>query len=305
MLQAAEHVLRGASTTAECGQLETAARKRAEQDAMLLANRIRLLRQEEERTKRKIFDTERRTQEVLAARRGRAVRQQSREAELRRREAEEEELRGRRRQERGKQQRRILQSAEVLAEHRAGLSQEVRQERLSLQRCLEAQREEAQAQARARHASAQRSAQQGLRAGRAEAKQEAARCLAQERLDREHQAHQASLELVARMEREEAELMQGCSARRRATRPPSGASRTCSCPRGRVEPPHPPRVFTPPRCPAPMRAPLQAPPWAPSSGSGSLQASLLHTTCTGSQLRPQRVSRRHRRAQLHSLLSLR
>ncbi|CAK0882150.1 unnamed protein product, partial [Prorocentrum cordatum] len=45
------------------------ARKRAEQDAVLLANRIRLLRAEEENTRKKIRETEKQTTDILEARR--------------------------------------------------------------------------------------------------------------------------------------------------------------------------------------------------------------------------------------------
>ena len=42
----------------------TRARKKAEQDSILLANRIRLLRAEDARTRKKIVETEKKTQEI-------------------------------------------------------------------------------------------------------------------------------------------------------------------------------------------------------------------------------------------------
>eukprot|EP00438_Fugacium_kawagutii_P011046 Skav221273 [mRNA] locus=scaffold2775:36412:37327:+ [translate_table: standard] len=46
----------------------TRARKKAEQDSILLANRIRMLRAEDARTRKKIVETEKKTQEIILAR---------------------------------------------------------------------------------------------------------------------------------------------------------------------------------------------------------------------------------------------
>merc|ERR1719436_568842 len=73
----------------------TAARKRAEQDAMLMANRIRLLRAEDERTRKKIAETEKKTREIIDVQRRNEERRLAKEAQELRQEAMEKELRER------------------------------------------------------------------------------------------------------------------------------------------------------------------------------------------------------------------
>lgn len=187
----------------------TAARKRAEQDAMLLANRIRLLRQEEDKTKKKIRETEQKTQDIIELRRRNEERRLAKEAEDARREAEELEFRTRMNLNRGDHQQKIQDKVQALQERNAAISGSVRREREINKHVVEEQRmlEEAEALARAERIRETVQAVSKSRARSEGARQEAAKDAVRERLLREEDARRARLTDIERMEREEAELI--------------------------------------------------------------------------------------------------
>ena len=85
----------------------TVARKRAEQDTILLANRIKMLRREEEMTKRKIEDTEKKTKEIFDVRRRNEERRLQKELEDAKMEQEIQALRERQLREKAETEKKI------------------------------------------------------------------------------------------------------------------------------------------------------------------------------------------------------
>lgn len=187
----------------------TVARKRAEQDGILLANRIRLLRAEEEKTRKKIAETETRTAEVLDLRRRQEERRLAKEAEEARRAQEEEQLRLRQQREREERERKLNEGQRSVQEQRAGISNAVRHERkvhlleLEEQRAIDA----AEMKARADSVRASTEAAARSRARSEGAKQEAAKSIVRERVMREEEARQNKVSEIEKMEREEAQLI--------------------------------------------------------------------------------------------------
>lgn len=186
------------------------ARKKAEQDSLLLANRIRLLRAEEEKTRQKIRDTEKKTQEIVDLRRRNEERRLAKEAEEAQKEAEEQELRVRQMYERVGHHQKLADRQRLVAERKADVSRSVRQDREVHKAVIEEQRDEASAEALAR-ADRVRNAVAAASRSRAKsesAKQELGKMVVHERLVREEDERRARLTEINRMEREEAELIQ-------------------------------------------------------------------------------------------------
>lgn len=188
----------------------TMARKRVEQDSLLLANRIRLLRAEEDKTRKKIRETEQKTQEIVELRRRNEERRLAREAEEARRDAVEQELRDRQLREREELQLKLQMRQRILLEQKVDMSSEARHEREARRQAIEAQREEAEAEILAKRERVRTSlaAATRSRSKSESAKQELARDAARERALREEEERRACATDISRMEREEAELLQ-------------------------------------------------------------------------------------------------
>mmetsp|Transcript_21874 Transcript_21874/g.47712 ORF Transcript_21874/g.47712 Transcript_21874/m.47712 type:complete len:149 (-) Transcript_21874:11-457(-) len=113
------------------------ARKRAEQDSILLANRIRLLKAEEEKTKKKIRETEKKTHEILELRKKAEERRLAKEAEEARREAEEREWREWQQREREEHLQKKKEGQKAIQDQRQGISAAVRNERETNRQAIE------------------------------------------------------------------------------------------------------------------------------------------------------------------------
>lgn len=187
----------------------TSARKRAEQDHILLANRIRLLRAEEEKTRKKIRETENKTQEILDLRRQTEQRRIAKEAEDARREAEERELRQIQQKERDEQRRKLKDGHKTILDQKVAMSSATRQEREVHERAIEEQRlmEAADVVARAEAVRATVLAASRSRARSEGAKHDMARHVVHERLGREEEVRRTKAADIERMEREEAQLV--------------------------------------------------------------------------------------------------
>lgn len=187
----------------------TAARRRAEQDAILLANRIRLLKSEEEKTRRKIKETEKRTKDVVHVRQRQEEQRALREAEAARKEVEEQERRERLLRERDVQQRKINMKSRSIQNEKHAMVREVKQQREINQQLIEEERKEQLAIAQMKHervsAALQHSAKQRTRSEGA--KHEVARSMVEERLQREEADRKNNLALIEQMEQEEASLI--------------------------------------------------------------------------------------------------
>lgn len=186
-----------------------AARKRAEQDAILLANRIRLLKAEDAKTKKKIADTEKRTSEIITLRRRNDDQRAQREAEQFSREQAELEARNAHLEEREAHKNAIAQKQKSIQEQRTQSSVHVRDHRQNIRHVMQQEKQEMVDIARAKHDSVKNSLLAGAhyRSRSESSKQELAKCMARDRLDREERDRAASVEQVARMEREEQELI--------------------------------------------------------------------------------------------------
>jgi len=186
-----------------------AARKRAEQDSILLANRIRLLKAEEEKTRKKIRETETKTQEIVQLRRRNEERRLSKEAEEMRRESQVQDIRYRQMQERDEQQRRLQAKQRGLMEQKQDMSSALKKEREAHKIAIDEQRALDMALVQEKHSRVKESIQACARSrSRSEcARQEMAKSAVQERVQREEQEAQAKLEDISRMEREEQMLM--------------------------------------------------------------------------------------------------
>eukprot|EP00441_Pelagodinium_beii_P041778 CAMPEP_0197629008 /NCGR_PEP_ID=MMETSP1338-20131121/7054_1 /TAXON_ID=43686 ORGANISM="Pelagodinium beii, Strain RCC1491" /NCGR_SAMPLE_ID=MMETSP1338 /ASSEMBLY_ACC=CAM_ASM_000754 /LENGTH=421 /DNA_ID=CAMNT_0043200015 /DNA_START=101 /DNA_END=1366 /DNA_ORIENTATION=- len=187
----------------------SAARKRAEQDSMLLANRLRLLRAEEAKTRKKIADTEQKTQEVMDAKRRNEERRLAREAFEAQKEVAEQEFRARQLQENNESKGKIQEKQRKILDQNKASGDALRQQREVFRSIAEAEREEAaaEAQARAEHVRALEKNAGRSRARSEGAKQEQAQEVIRERMLREEDERRAKLLEIQRMEKEEAELM--------------------------------------------------------------------------------------------------
>jgi len=186
------------------------ARRRAEQDSILLANRIRLLRNEEEKARKKIRETEGKTKEIIDVRRRCDESRRTREADDARREAVEYELRAKASGVREEQQRKIQMAQRDLLEQKAIASAAQKQEREAHKQFIQHEQEEATAEAAAKALRVRKEIQASeRRRARSEgARLEAGRANFQEKLAREEDARRSNQQLIGRMEKEEADLIQ-------------------------------------------------------------------------------------------------
>jgi hypothetical protein len=199
-------------TRGDAGMLfdAAAARRRAERDAILLANRIRLLKEEELRMKKKISDTESRTREILFVRQRNVERRRARQNETSRRDAEAQEARERQFFRREDHARRLEQRQQGILGHRRALSNEVRQEREAIQQRRQEQRVASLETARKAHerVCAGHTALAAQRVRAEEAKRESVLGSLRSRHETEVAVCKAKEELIRKMEREEAMLIQ-------------------------------------------------------------------------------------------------
>ncbi|CAE7742281.1 unnamed protein product [Symbiodinium pilosum] len=126
------------------------ARKKAEQDSILLANRIRLLRNEEAKTRKKIVETEKKTQEIIDARRRNEKRRQDKEAFEAHKEALESEFRTKQMMDRADQQHKVQDKLRSIRERNQGAGNVIRQERQAYQEVVDFERQAAADEAFAR-----------------------------------------------------------------------------------------------------------------------------------------------------------
>lgn len=186
------------------------ARRRAEQDSILLANRIRLLRNEEEKARRKIRETEGKTKEIIDVRRRCDESRRMREADDARREALECELRAKAAGVREEQQRKIQMAQRDLLRQKAIASAAQKQEREAHKQFIQHEQDEATAEAAAKALRVRKELQasERQRARSEGARLEAGRANFQEKLAREEDARRSNQQLISRMEKEEADLIQ-------------------------------------------------------------------------------------------------
>lgn len=185
------------------------ARKRAEQDSMLLSNRIRMLRAEEERTRKKIRETEKKTQEIIDIRRRNEERRFAKEAEWAIREAAEQEFRQLQNAGRNDQSNKLQEKHKHIQERNMANSEQMRYERVLHKQAIDEQRllGEAEVAARAKRVRGALQAAVRSRARSEGAKHEIGKEVVRERMLREEDERRARLSDIDRMEREEAELI--------------------------------------------------------------------------------------------------
>eukprot|EP00930_Biecheleria_cincta_P103502 TRINITY_DN95491_c0_g1_i1.p1 TRINITY_DN95491_c0_g1~~TRINITY_DN95491_c0_g1_i1.p1 ORF type:complete len:437 (-),score=87.62 TRINITY_DN95491_c0_g1_i1:51-1361(-) len=187
----------------------SAARKRAEQDSMLLANRIRLLRAEEAKTRKKIEDTEKKTKEVIEARRRNEERRLAKESFQEQKDLAIQEFRALQQMGRHDQHHKIADKQRRLQEENKRAGDLLRRQREADRHALENFKDVVAAEAYARADQVRATAQAAARSrARSEgAKQEMAKDLVRERMLREEDERRSRLADIERMEKEEAELM--------------------------------------------------------------------------------------------------
>eukprot|EP00811_Abedinium_folium_P033768 NODE_6706_length_1646_cov_7.094141.p1 GENE.NODE_6706_length_1646_cov_7.094141~~NODE_6706_length_1646_cov_7.094141.p1 ORF type:complete len:424 (+),score=107.91 NODE_6706_length_1646_cov_7.094141:135-1406(+) len=189
---------------------DTAAmRKRAEQDALLLANRIRLLRTEEERARKKIYETEKRTHEVLSLRRRNGERRQQKEAADSQKESEESALRIQQQRERDEQHLRLMRAQQDVNGQRVAVSGAVRREREDNRACMKQNTELMMHEAKEKHDSIM-STQMEAAANRKRFEEDrinAARQTVEDKRRGEENETRQKLSLIDEMQREEAALI--------------------------------------------------------------------------------------------------
>lgn len=186
-----------------------ASRKRAEQDSILLANRIRLLRAEEEKTRKKTREAEQKTLELVEARRRNEGRRQADEAEKARRLAERQEAELTHFRERANKQSSIAEKQRGILQEKAAVSNLVRQEREAGERLALEEKRLAKLQAQQRYERVRVGELAALesRARSEDSKRGLRQGILQEKLAREDEQHGHLMTQVELMEREEAELM--------------------------------------------------------------------------------------------------
>lgn len=187
----------------------SAARKRAEQDSMLLANRIRLLRAEEAKTRKKIEDTEKKTKEVIESRRRNEDRRLARESYQEQKDLAIQEFRALQQMGRADQHSKIADKQRIIREENKRSGDMLRRQREVDRQALENFKDVVAAEAYARADQVRVTAQAAARSrARSEgAKQEMAKDVVRERMLREEDERRARLAEIDRMEKEEAELM--------------------------------------------------------------------------------------------------
>mmetsp|Transcript_2160 Transcript_2160/g.5479 ORF Transcript_2160/g.5479 Transcript_2160/m.5479 type:complete len:423 (+) Transcript_2160:26-1294(+) len=187
-----------------------AARRRAEQDAILLANRIRLLKAEDAKTRKKIKETEQKTHEILLTKKQREEQKVSKEMEEARRLLEYQELRSKQLRERDEHQRRMNAQQQSVLEKKALQSHEVRQQKVAIEEMVRQQQSESMEVARLKHEHVKRAVMAGAqqRTKSEDAKHEMVRNIHVERLRREDDERRLKEEQIERMEKEEVELLE-------------------------------------------------------------------------------------------------
>lgn len=217
MLLAGEHVAGvGAgdlsSQKHSCAQAlygAVAARKKTEQDAILLANRIRLLRGEEEKARKKIQETETKTHEIIQLQQRNDIRKEERQSDALRREAEEQALREQTLKHREGRQEKIHALQNDIVNHNRQARDHVVQERDAIRQAIAQQNQEALAIAQAKH---ERVKAQEMGAAQIRAKSEGRNLInvkkqLEDKISREQQERQQQERAMEKMEREEAELI--------------------------------------------------------------------------------------------------
>jgi len=185
------------------------ARRKAEQDSILLANRIRLLRAEEEKARKKIRETEGKTKEIIDLRQRAEDKRFAKDAEDARREALEQEIRSKWSGAREEQQRKIQIAQRGLLEDKASDGAAQKQDREVHKQQIQQEKQEAASEAAERAFRVRRDLEAGQRRrARSEgARLEIGKLNFQDKLVREEEAARNSQLHIARMEKEEAELI--------------------------------------------------------------------------------------------------
>jgi len=185
------------------------ARRKAEQDSILLANRIRLLRAEEDKARKKIRDTEAKTREIIEVRKRSEEKRLARDAEESRREAMEMDLRLKIVNVGKDQQRRIMMVQREMLEQKAAANAQQRQEREIHKTQIERQQEEfaAAAAERALQVRNELKASERRRAMSEGARRELCKLNFAEKLIKEEDAARAHQQEITRMEKEEQDLI--------------------------------------------------------------------------------------------------
>jgi len=251
------------------------ARRRAEQDSILLANRIRLLRAEEEKAKKKIRETENKTKEIVDLRRRGEEKRIAKEDEAARREAMEQEIRAKWAGAREEQQRKIQMAQRELLEHKATTSAALKQEREVHKHQIQQEAEEAAAETagRAFRMRSELQASERRRARSEGARLEICKANFQEKLDREEDAVRANQQHITRMEKEEAELIQRLQRSQERHRVAFAALEDALSA---------PQTASSSRCPSSLdQVPLQELPQGSASSSGS-RLPLAASSCSSS-----------------------
>jgi len=257
------------------------ARRKAEQDSILLANRIRLLRAEEEKARKKIRETEGKTKEIIDLRRRSEEKRSAKDAEDARREALEHEIRSKWAGAREEQQRKIQIAQRELLENKATAYAMLKQDREVHKQQIQHEQQEAAAEAagRAFHVRRELQESQRRRARSEGARLELCKMNFQEKLVREEEAARNSQSQISRMEKEEAELIQRLQRSQERHRAAFAALEDALSA---------PQTASSSRCPSSLdQVPLQELPQglAPSSGSRISLAASSCPSSTGSEPR--------------------
>lgn len=257
------------------------ARRKAEQDSILLANRIRLLRAEEDKARKKIRETEGKTKEIIDLRQRAEEKRFAKDAEDARREALEIEIRSKWAGAREDQQRKIQMAQRELLENKASAFASQKQDREVHKQQIQEEKQEAAAEAAERALRVRRDLQAGeRRRARSEgARLEMCKMNFQEKLLREEDAARNSQLHIARMEKEEAELIQRLQRSQERHRAAFAALEDAISA---------PQIPSASRCPSPLdQVPLQELPQglAPSTGSRMTLAASSCPSSSGSEPR--------------------
>lgn len=186
------------------------ARKRAEQDAMLLANRIALLRAEENKAQKKIEETKKRANEIIDLRRRNEDRRQQKEDLESKKDSELGDFRDKLFEKREETTRRINSARESLQSQRSARRQKFKEEstKIEEQRKVERAGEYSRAAAKRDRIRTAAIALAHRRSKVAEDKEIQARRAFEERITLQEQTRHEKEDLIMQMEREEVDLIQ-------------------------------------------------------------------------------------------------
>lgn len=197
-----------------CGQSRlfqvTVDRKRAEQDATLLANRIALLKMEEQKAAKKVTETNKRTREIVDLRHRNEEAREEKEAEKIMQEKELDDWRDALAEQRDARQRKLQSAVGATQAKKLAMRDEIRSEKRVLQHLAHAQMEEEYAKAASRRDRIRTAAlQTNLERQQKRADKQAG---AGERLElriaTEQQKTMEKEDAILEMERQEVELIQ-------------------------------------------------------------------------------------------------